>query len=99
MHFRTRSSQPGRPVALSALVSMEMIFPVGGGGSAQLPHNASVSVVESIQRDTSQGQCCLGSARPMLQPTQLYPGQRVHVSAYFLLESRTSCRLYATHFS
>ena len=29
MHFLTRSSQPGRPVPLRALVSMEIIFPVG----------------------------------------------------------------------
>lgn len=28
MHFLTKSSQPGRPVARRALVSMEMIFPI-----------------------------------------------------------------------
>ncbi|TNN56121.1 hypothetical protein EYF80_033671 [Liparis tanakae] len=37
MHFLTRSSQPGRPVARKALVSMEMIFPGGEHTHAQTP--------------------------------------------------------------
>lgn len=41
MHFLTRSSQPGRPVARKALVSMEMIFP-GETRAKRISYHSSV---------------------------------------------------------